>query len=99
MKKIENKVFCCESPRGSGIAALVCKCKTKDSNMSFKDISAESQTLIKSLGFIEVDLTNFYMNYEDCQLKRIDAERPVISFESFLKQRIAARQFISLMGV
>lgn len=67
--------------------------------MFFKDISEEAQTLVKKLGMVEADLTGYYMAFEDCQLERLDAERPTLSFESFLQLRVMARQFITRMAV
>ena len=51
------------------------------------------------LGIIEAQFSAYYDDYMDAQIERLDAERPTLSFESFLKVRLMARQFIIRMAV
>jgi len=68
-------------------------------NMKIKNVSIEAQSLVKRLGIIEADFTQYYDNFMDIQLERLDDERTVQSFELFLELRIMAKQFITRMAV
>ena len=68
-------------------------------NMKIKNVSIEAQSLVKSLGIIEAEFTQYYDNFMDIQLERLDDERTVQSFELFLELRIMAKQFITRMAV
>jgi len=67
--------------------------------MKLKNVSSEAQTMIKSLGIVEAQFSSYYDDYMDTQIERLDDERPTVSFESFLKVRLMARQFIIRMAV
>lgn len=67
--------------------------------MKLKNVSPEAQTMIKSLGIVEAQFSSYYDDYMDTQIERLDDERPTVSFESFLKVRLMARQFIIRMAV
>ena len=67
--------------------------------MKLKHVSPEAQTMIKSLGIVEAQFSSYYDDYMDAQIERLDDERPTVSFESFLKVRLMARQFIIRMAV
>ena len=67
--------------------------------MKLKHVSPEAQTMIKSLGIVEAQFSSYYDDYMDTQIERLDDERPTVSFESFLKVRLMARQFIIRMAV
>ena len=67
--------------------------------MKLKNVSPEAQLLVKSLGIVEAQFSSYYDDYIDTQLERFDDERPTVSFESFLKVRLMARQFIIRMAV
>ena len=67
--------------------------------MKLKNVSPEAQTMIKSLGIVEAQFSSYYDDYMDTQIERLDSERPTVSFESFLKVRLMARQFIIRMAV
>jgi len=67
--------------------------------MKIKNVSIEAQSLIKRLGIIEADFTQYYDDFMDIQIERFDDERTVQSFELFLELRIMAKQFITRMAV
>jgi hypothetical protein len=67
--------------------------------MKLKNVSPEAQALVKSLGIVEAQFGSYYDDYMEAQIERLDAERPTLSFESFLKVRLMARQFITRMAV
>jgi len=67
--------------------------------MKLKNVSSEVQTMIKSLGIVEAQFSSYYDDYMDTQIERLDDERQTVSFESFLKVRLMARQFIIRMAV
>ena len=67
--------------------------------MKLKNVSPEAQALVKSLGIVEAQFSSYYDDYMDTQIERLDDERPTVSFESFLKVRLMARQFIIRMAV
>jgi len=67
--------------------------------MKLKNVSSEAQTMIKSLGIVEAQFSSYYDDYMDTQIERLDDERQTVSFESFLKVRLMARQFIIRMAV
>jgi hypothetical protein len=67
--------------------------------MKIKNVSMEAQSLVKVLGIVDADFTQYYDDFMDIQLERLDDERPTVSFESFLKVRLMARQFIIRMAV
>lgn len=67
--------------------------------MKLKNVSVEAQGMIKRLGIVEAQFSSYYDDYMDAQIERLDAERPTLSFETFLSMRLAARQFIIRMEV
>ena len=67
--------------------------------MKLKNVSPEAQVLVKNLGIVEAQFSSYYDDYMDTQIERLDDERPTVSFESFLKVRLMARQFIIRMAV
>lgn len=67
--------------------------------MKLKNVTADAQVLLKSLGIVEAQFSSYYDDYMDIQIDRFDDDRPTVSFESFLKVRLMARQFIIRMAV